>query len=53
VDGPIHAYNPEQDALRQEYLQGLGMKVLRFSDDQIEHHLSQALNSIMEAIKLV
>ncbi len=30
VDGLIHHYQKEEDSLRQEYLESLGLKVLRF-----------------------
>src|SRR5689334_5456897 len=31
VDGSIHEYTQEEDALRQEFLESLGLRVIRFS----------------------
>ena len=35
VDGEIHRYNPEEDKIRQEYLESLKLKVLRFSNNDV------------------
>lgn len=46
VDGPIHQYHLEEDKVRQEYLEGLGLKVLRFSNDLV-------INNIVKVMELI
>jgi very-short-patch-repair endonuclease len=35
VDGLIHDYTQEEDALRQAFLESLGLRVLRFSNAEV------------------
>jgi very-short-patch-repair endonuclease len=35
IDGEIHQYKPEEDKIRQEYLESLKLKVLRFSNNEV------------------
>jgi very-short-patch-repair endonuclease len=35
VDGPIHEYTDEEDAIREEFLKSLGIKVLRFANEKV------------------
>lgn len=35
VDGSIHEYTAEEDAIRQEYLESLGLTVCRFSNGDV------------------
>jgi very-short-patch-repair endonuclease len=51
VDGRIHEYTPEQDTVRQEYLQSLGTIVLRFSNEQINRNLPMVLEAITHTLK--
>jgi very-short-patch-repair endonuclease len=44
VDGIIHQYSREEDAIRQAYLESLGLRVLRFSNDAITSNLKGILN---------
>jgi len=46
VDGLIHQYQEEEDSIRQQYLESLELKVLRFSNDTV-------LNNVDEAIKQI
>ncbi len=50
VDGDIHDYTQEEDAIRQEILESLGLKVIRFKNDEIIHSLDSVLGRIKEAI---
>ena len=50
VDGPIHDGLEEQDILRQEYIEALGFRVLRFKNDQIENSLDSVVDSIRKAL---
>ena len=47
VDGEIHDYTQQEDALRQEYLENLGLKVIRFSNLAVLQHI----NSVLETIR--
>ena len=46
IDGSIHDEQQEQDRERQLLLEKLGLRFLRFSTTQIEHNLSQVLETI-------
>jgi very-short-patch-repair endonuclease len=48
LDGPIHL-DPDiaaYDAERQAFIQAMGIRVLRFTNDQIENHTNDVLTSI-------
>jgi len=51
VDGGIHADAAQcaHDAARDEVLRRQGIRVLRFTNDQVEKHLNQVLRMIVEA----
>ncbi len=46
VDGWIHAYTMDEDAIRQEFLPSLGIKVIRFTNDQVFQSLYECLEQI-------
>lgn len=46
VDGPIHEYTPEEDSIRRAYLEGLGMRILRVTNDEVTHDLEAVLARI-------
>ena len=35
VDGPIHEFTRADDAIRQEHLKSLGLRVLRFKNEEV------------------
>jgi very-short-patch-repair endonuclease len=47
VDGAIHEQQREADALRQEIIESLGLRFLRFSAAEVEHNL----NGVLDVIK--
>jgi very-short-patch-repair endonuclease len=51
VDGPIHDYTPEEDAIRQEFLESLGYRVIRFTNDDVLHNLDVVLRKITDNLK--
>ncbi len=51
VDGPIHQYTPEEDAIRQEFLESLGLRVLRFTNEQVERDIEGVLAAIAQALR--
>ena len=50
VDGPIHQYSAEADQVRQEYLESLGLHVLRFSNDEVLTSMATVLAAISAAL---
>ncbi len=50
VDGPVHQYTTEQDAVRQEFLEGLGFRVIRFTNQAILDSLDSAIEQIKVAL---
>ncbi len=50
VDGPIHERQMEYDALRQAFLESLGLRVLRFKNDDVLENIHGVLEVIAEAI---
>ncbi|HVU14275.1 MAG TPA: DUF559 domain-containing protein, partial [Phototrophicaceae bacterium] len=51
VDGEIHQYTKAEDAVRQAYLESLGLRVIRFSNDQVLHDLHYVLTQIALTIQ--
>lgn len=50
ADGPIHLLKKEYDKNRDEVLAGLGLKTLRFTNDEILNNTAGVLNRIKEEI---
>jgi very-short-patch-repair endonuclease len=46
IDGEIHQYKPEEDKIRQGYLENLELKVLRFSNDAVLRHTDEVVLQI-------
>jgi very-short-patch-repair endonuclease len=46
VDGEIHQYKPEEDKIRQEYLESFYLKVLRFSNNDVLNNTDKVLLQI-------
>ena len=46
VDGSIHDYTQEEDALRQAFLESLGLRVLRFSNAEVLDSVDRVLEVI-------
>lgn len=52
VDGGYHKSQDmkEYDPIRQEFIESLGLKVLRFSDEEVAKSLTKVLNKIEQKI---
>jgi very-short-patch-repair endonuclease len=50
VDGPIHNESAEQDAFRQEILEGLGFRVLRVTTEIVESNIASVKQTIRSAL---
>ena len=46
ADGPIHLFKKEYDKNRDEVLAGLGLRVLRFTNEEILNDINKVLNII-------
>jgi len=53
LDGSIHNYKLQQDAHRTKILKFLNVKVLRFSNDEIENDLDGVLKKINLAVEIL
>jgi very-short-patch-repair endonuclease len=51
VDGGIHELQKKYDAEREEYLNGLGFRIIRFTNNDIMKNLNGVLQKIVESIK--
>jgi very-short-patch-repair endonuclease len=52
IDGASHEYQKEYDKFRTHIINDLGVKVVRFKNDEIERDLHQVLERLKEAISL-
>jgi very-short-patch-repair endonuclease len=50
VDGPIHEYTVEEDTVRQEFLESLGNKVLRFTNQEVLTASDRVIRQITAAL---
>jgi very-short-patch-repair endonuclease len=53
VDGPIHGAQEERDAMRTDTLRATGYHVIRFTNDDVLHHLPWAVQRIDDVIALL
>ena len=53
IDGKIHHYRKKKDNLRTQILNSLGIKVLRFYNEDIENDLDQVLTEILKKFKMI
>jgi len=50
IDGYTHDYNFEYDQKRQEKIEGFGIRVIRFTDEDVMKHLDDVLRVIKSVI---
>ena len=50
ADGPVHLFKKEYDKNRDEVLNGVGLTILRFTNEGIFNDLSGVLNIIKETL---
>ena len=48
LDGEIHKYNTKYDKYRDEYLEAMEIKTIRFANDQIMDDLPSVIKKISE-----
>jgi len=52
LDGVIHKYQLKQDNERTEILNSLGLRVIRFKNEEVENNLEAVLRKIKEQLNL-
>jgi very-short-patch-repair endonuclease len=50
VDGAVHDSTREQDRARQEVLESLGLRVLRFTNDEVLGDFENVIKTILSAV---
>jgi very-short-patch-repair endonuclease len=52
IDGKFHHYRKKEDNIRTEILNSLGIRVLRFCNEDVENDLNQVLITIIEYFEM-
>jgi leucyl-tRNA synthetase len=50
VDGDVHDLQKEEDERREKVLSALGLRIVRFGDDEVVRKLSFVVKNIQDAI---
>ncbi len=50
VDGEVHRYTGDHDIARQEFLEALELRFLRFTNDDVMHNLEGVIAAIKRAL---
>ena len=50
VDGPIHEYTADEDSLRTEYLHSFGLRILRFTNEEVLNNINIVIQQIEKSI---
>ena len=50
VDGDIHDLQQEEDEMREKVLSALGLRIVRFRNDEVVNNLSAVVGRIRNAI---
>lgn len=53
IDGSIHDYTQEEDALRQHFIEGQGIRVIRFSNGEVLQHIDAVIERIGEMLQVL
>lgn len=51
IDGGVHDFQIEEDAMRTKEIESFGYRVIRFRNEEIENNIESVLNSILGACK--
>ena len=51
VDGPTHEYTPEEDAIRQKFLEEMGNRVIRFTNVEVLKQMEAVLDEIARVLQ--
>ena len=50
IDGYTHDYNYEKDDKRQKVLEGLGIRVVRFTEEDVKKHFNDVIRILLAVI---
>lgn len=50
VDGDVHDLQQEEDARREKVLREMGLRIVRFGNDEVVRNLSAVVGKIRDAI---
>ena len=50
IDGSIHQYQQDEDAVRQAFIEQQGLRLMRFSNDDVINNLETVIEQISEAL---
>jgi very-short-patch-repair endonuclease len=50
VDGPVHQYQKEEDFIRQTFIESQGLRLLRFSNEDVLNKLDTVIQQIINAL---
>ena len=53
IDGKIHRYRKKKDNRRTQILNSLGIRVLRFHNEDVENELDQVLKEILKKFEMI
>jgi very-short-patch-repair endonuclease len=51
IDGYTHDYNYEKDIKRQKVLEALGIRVVRFTEEDVKKHLNDVIRVLLATIE--
>ncbi len=51
IDGPIHDFQKEKDAIRSQTIENAGNKVIRFTNEEVMNHLDDVVKRIKEVVE--
>ena len=52
IDGSIHQYQQDEDAVRQAFIEEQGLRLLRFSNDDVINNPETVIKQISEALNV-
>jgi very-short-patch-repair endonuclease len=47
VDGEVHDYTQEEDAIRQDFLESLGLRMVRFRNEEVLNEIDGVVEEIV------
>ena len=51
IEGPVHQYTRQEDSVRQAFLESLGLRVLRFTNDEVNGGMEGVMERIAAALQ--
>ena len=51
IDGPVHRWTKEEDHLREKHIEAHGIRMVRFSNDQVLNNLDEVIENISRVLQ--